>query len=106
MRLPVVDPRDLFAVVPRALALLDEVGALIARIEVTRQEAAALIGRIELTREGAADVVARAQGMVDEAEPKVRAMATVAPDVHDLLGLVTDLVETLAKIPGLGGMKG
>ena len=50
MRLPVPTPRDvsqLLTLVPRALGLLDDVQALIARIEQTRQSADALIGRIE-----------------------------------------------------------
>lgn len=104
MRLPIVDPRDLVAVVPRVLRLIGEAellltraGAAVARIESTRSAAAATIDRVDAT-------VARADALVVLAEPAVlrllpaleRLAATVGPAEVDcvvrLLKLAPELV--------------
>jgi hypothetical protein len=105
MRLPMMDPRDLLAAGPRVLRLLDEVEALLARIEATRQDAAEQVARIDRTRREVDSVVARVRSMADETEPMFRTMASVAPDVHQILAALESLSEALSHVPGLGRLK-
>ena len=105
MRLPVVDVRGLLAVVPQMLGLLDEVEALIARTELTRQAAADQIERIDRTRREADAVIARIEALVGEAEPVVGTVQGLAPDVHEILSAVTGLTDALSHVPGLGRLK-
>jgi hypothetical protein len=105
VRLPVVDVRGLLAVVPQMMGLLDQVEALIARIELTRQAAADQVALIDRTRREADAVIARIQALVGEAEPIVGTVQGLAPDVHEILSAVTGLTDALSHVPGLGRLK-
>lgn len=119
MQLP--DPRDLLGLLPRVLRLLDDVEALVARIETTRQGADALVERIgatvdrvegpvavlqpvlerlaETTDEREVDALVAVVDQLPELSGIVRTLSTVAPDLHELLRVSAELNEMLAKVP-------
>jgi len=101
VRLPVPTPRDvsqLLTLVPRALGLLDDVQALLDRIEGTRQNADALIDRIE-------QPVGRMATLLDSLEPSLaklqptleRIADTTDPDEVEALVRLVDHLPTLVE---------
>lgn len=104
MRLPSLpDPRDLPALVPRALGLLtgaerllDDVTALLRRIEETRASADVVIADVAVT-------VGRADALIDALAPPLNQLQPVlerlaeTTDAHE----VDALVELIDHLPGL-----
>ena len=101
VRLPVPTPRDvshLLTLVPRAFGLLDDVQALLDRIEGTRQNADALIARIE-------QPVTRMVTLLDSLEPSLTALQptleriadTTDPDEVEALVRLVDHLPTLVE---------
>lgn len=119
------DPRhvvgDLLGLLPRITTILDDVEALIARIEGTRGSADDLIARIDTTVdrvEGPIEVLQPVlERLAETTEPHevdalvsvvdqlpevsniLSTMSTVAPDLHELLRVSTELNEMLSKVP-------
>jgi hypothetical protein len=120
---PLPDPRDLLTLWPRLTGLLDDVEALVARIEETRQSADSLVARISATVDRIEGPIATLQPVLERlaetTDPHevdalvtvvdqlpmmsgvVGTMSTVAPDLHKLLEVSVELNEMLAKVPFL-----
>ena len=101
MRLPaVLDPRDIAALLPRMLRaagdverMLEEVQALIVRIETTRTAAAEVIARVDVT-------AARVEALVRRFEPPLQQLLPALDRVADTV--TPEQVDNLAeKLPGL-----
>jgi ABC-type transporter Mla subunit MlaD len=124
---PIPDPRalvgDLLGLLPRVTTLLGDVEALVARIERTRQSADDLVARIgttvdrveqpvetlqpvlerlaETTEPHEVDALISVIDQLPEISAIITTMSTVAPDLHELLRVSTELNEMLAKVPFL-----
>jgi ABC-type transporter Mla subunit MlaD len=131
MRLTIPGPRDVLTLLPRVLGVLDEVDALVTRIDDTRKAADDLIARIgatvdrfepsltalQPTLERLADTTSpqEVDALVDLVDtlpevsksmehdilPILGSLSTVAPDLRELLRVSVELNEMLAHIPGV-----
>lgn len=106
--LSIPDPRDLLTLVPRMLRLLDDVEALVARIEDTRRAADEVVARISENDAAAGAVVERAGLLLDRIEEPV----TTLQPVLERLAETTDpsevdaLVTVIDQLPALAGIVG
>lgn len=121
VRMLIPDPRDLLTLLPRVTRLLDDVEALVSRIEVTRRSADELVARIGVTVDRVEEPVAVLQPVLErlaettdehevdalvtvidqlpELSGIVRTLSTVAPDLHELLRVSVELNQMMAKVP-------
>ncbi|TIC82833.1 hypothetical protein [Nocardioides sp. GY 10127] len=91
----VLEPRltELTPVLDRLLPLARELADT-----TSPEEVAALVRLIDQLPEVA-------ESMETEVMPVLTTLGTVAPDVHDLLGVARELNELLTKVPGMGRVK-
>lgn len=89
MRLHMPDPRDLLALGPRLVALLEGAEALVARTD-------RLLDRIEAVTAGAGAVVERVDGVVDQVDPLVLRLAALLDSLEPSLATLQPTLVTLA----------
>jgi ABC-type transporter Mla subunit MlaD len=95
--LPIPDPRDLLALLPRTVRLLDEAEALLGRIEETRRSAQDVVDRTAATTERADALLERSDAVAEQADALLVRITGTVDRLDEPLATLQPMLERLAE---------